>query len=106
VAADSRVSIRRIRELPLDIEGLRARPEAGLSVADLCRRWKVGPDKIHGFLRRGELIGVNLASSLSAKPQWRITPESVEEFERRRSSKPLPKPTPRRRSHAAIDYFP
>ena len=31
----------------------------GFSVADLCRRWKVGPDKIRAFLRRGELVGVN-----------------------------------------------
>jgi hypothetical protein len=84
----------------------RSPSEAGFRVADLCRRWKVGPDKIRGFLRRGELIGVNLASNLSGKPQWRITPESVEEFEERRSSKPLPKPIRRRRAQAAIDFFP
>ena len=40
----------------------------GYSVADLCRRWKVGPDKIRAFLRRGELIGVNVATNLSARP--------------------------------------
>jgi hypothetical protein len=78
----------------------------GYSVADLCRRWKVGPDKIHGFLRRGELVGINVATSLVGKPQWRITPESVEVFERRRSSVPPPKTTRRRKRPAAIDYFP
>ena len=87
-------------------EALRDRPEAGFTVADLCRRWRVGPDKIHGFLRRGELLGVNLASSLSAKPQWRIAPESVQAFENRRSSKPPPKPQRRRRQPPAIDFFP
>jgi hypothetical protein len=80
--------------------------EAGFTVADLCRRWRVGPDKIHGFLRRGELVGVNLATSLSAKPQWRITREAVEEFEKRRSSQPLPKPQRRRRQKPGIDFFP
>ena len=77
----------------------------GYSVADLCRRWRVGPDKIHGFLRRGELVGVNVATNLSARPQWRITRESVELFERRRSSAPPPKPPPRRRRQQAIDYY-
>jgi hypothetical protein len=95
--------------LPADItptiDRLRARPEAGFSIADLCRRWKVGAEKVHGFLRRGELVGVNLASHLSAKPMWRITAESVREFEQRRSSQPLPKPQRRRRKCPAIDYF-
>lgn len=79
----------------------------GFSVSDLCRRWKVGPDKIRAFLARGELIGVNLATTLSARPQWRITPESVEVFERRRSSAPPPTPQrkSRRRSHL-VDFYP
>jgi hypothetical protein len=106
VAVEPVSSIYRSRLIPPAVEAIRTKHEAGFSVADLCRRWKVGPDKIHGFLRRGELIGVNLASSVSAKPQWRITPESVEEFEKRRSSRPLPKPARRRRPQVAIDFFP
>jgi hypothetical protein len=78
----------------------------GFSVADLCRRWKVGPDKIHGFLRRGELVGVNVATNLSGRPQWRITPESVAAFERRRASAPPPKPPRRRRRPDVIDFYP
>jgi hypothetical protein len=75
-------------------------------VADLCRRWKVGPDKIRRFLHRGELIGVNVATTLAGKPQWRITPQSVEEFERRRSSAPPPKPTRRRQRRELVDFYP
>lgn len=81
-------------------------PLHGFSVADLCRRWKVGADKIRAFLRRGELIGVNVALNLSARPQWRITRESVELFERRRSSAPPPKPPRKRRRPAIVDYYP
>jgi hypothetical protein len=79
---------------------------AGFSVADLCRRWRVGADKIHGFLRRGELIGVNVAASLSGRLQWRITRESVEAFERRRSSAPTPKVPRRRKRTTEIDFYP
>jgi hypothetical protein len=80
---------------------------AGYSVPDLCLRWKVGPDKIRGFLRRGELLGVNLATNLSARPLWRITPESVERFEQRRTSSLLPKPQKKkRRGTQEIDFYP
>jgi hypothetical protein len=79
---------------------------AGYSVADLCRRWKVGADKIHGFLRRGELVGVNVAASPTGRPQWRVTAASAEAFERRRSSAPPPKSARRRRRADVIDYYP
>src|SRR5262249_45898649 len=75
---------------------------AGYSGAALCRRWKVGPDKVRAFLRRGELVGVNVAANLSGKPQWRVSPEEVERFERRRSSAPPPKPPRRRRTPQMI----
>src|SRR5437879_1326223 len=79
----------------------------GHSVADLCRRWKIGPDKVHAFIPRGELVAVNVATSLSGRPQWRITRESVEVFERRRSSAPPPEPLRRRRRQThEIDFFP
>jgi hypothetical protein len=78
----------------------------GFSVSDLCRRWKIGGDKVRAFLRKGELIGVNVAANLSGKPQWRVTPESVEGFERRRSSAPALKPTRTRRRSEAVDFYP
>ena len=91
---------------PLSTDAPSGAGRQGYSVADLCRRWKVGPDKIHGFLRRGELVGVNVAASLSGRPQWRITPESVAQFERRRSSAPTPAPRRRRRQATQKDHFP
>jgi hypothetical protein len=91
------------RPVPADTSAL---PSAGYTVAGLCRRWRCGPDKIRGFLRRGELVGVNVATSLSAKPQWRITPESVGRFEQRRSSAPPPRPAKRRKRTNAVDYYP
>jgi hypothetical protein len=79
--------------------------DAGFTVADLCRRWRVGPDKVHRWLESGELVGVNLATNTTDK-QWRIVPEEVEKFERRRSSTPPPKPTKRKKRMEEVDYFP
>ncbi len=93
--------------LPLHPEATAERLASGYSVADLCRRWKIGADKIYRFLRTGELIGVNVAASLAAKPMWRFSPEAVQRFERRRSSEPPPKAArKRRRTAGEIDYFP
>jgi hypothetical protein len=71
----------------------------------LCRRWRIGADKIRGFLRRGELVGVNVASSPCGRAQWRITAESVEQFEKRRTSAPPPRRQPRRRRSTLIDFY-
>jgi hypothetical protein len=79
--------------------------ERGYSIADLSRRWKIGSDKIRSFLRRGELIGIKVASDPAGRPQWRITQASVEAFERRRSSAPAPKPARRRMQRAPVDYL-
>ena len=99
IAPDSTVSPDRVRDrTELD--------QGGLSVADLCRRWKAGAQKIHGFIRRGELNAINIASNLSSRPQWRITRESVKAFERRRSSAPPQKPARRRRRQDVIDFYP
>ena len=81
------------------------RPRPSFTVADLCARWRVGSDKIYGFLRRGELIGVNVATSIAGRPLWRITLESVERFEQRRTSAPPPKPQRRRRRPEMVDYY-
>lgn len=78
----------------------------GYSVADLARRLKIGPDKVRAFIDRGELRAVNVATNLSGRPQWRVTPEEVERFELRRSSAPLPQSIRRRRSPTQIDYYP
>ena len=75
-------------------------------MADLCRRWRVGPDKVRAFLRRRELVAVNVAMNLCGKPQWRVTAESVEQFEQRRTSAPSPKPARRRKRTVAVDYYP
>jgi hypothetical protein len=47
-----------------------------------------------------------VAANLSGRPQWRITRESVELFERRRSSAPPPKTPRKRRPEAVKDYYP
>lgn len=78
----------------------------GFSVADLCARWRVGPDKVLMWIRRGELVAVNVANHTSGRAQYRVTPEEVAKFEARRTTAPAAKPIRRKRRPDAIDYFP
>jgi hypothetical protein len=81
-------------------------PRGSYSVRQLARRWSVNPDKIRGWLRRGELQGVNVAGTLAGRPQWRITAEAVARFEACRSSTPPPKPARRKKRTAIVDFYP
>jgi hypothetical protein len=79
---------------------------AGYTVADLARRWRVGADKLHAFIRRGELKAINTASALCGRPRWIILPEAVAEFERGRASGPPAKPARRKKQTVPVDYYP
>jgi hypothetical protein len=78
---------------------------AGYSVADLARRWKVGEDKVRGWINAGALVAVNVADNLCGRPLWRVTPEALAAFERGRQSG-TPAKTRRRRQTVGVDYFP
>jgi len=82
------------------------RATAGLTVADVARRYRVGEDKVRGWVRRGELVGINTAATLAGKPRWVITPEALAEFERRRAGGPPPKPARRKKQTGMVDFYP
>jgi excisionase family DNA binding protein len=87
-------------------QGRHHQPGAGLTVEDVARRLRVGPDKVRSWITRGELKAVNTAAQLCGKPRWVITPEAIADFEQRRSSAPAPKPRRRRRQSTLVDFYP
>jgi hypothetical protein len=62
----------------------------------LAQRWGVSPDRIRAMVRSGRLKGFNIAEP-GERPQFRITPEVVEQFEAGVVVKPKSKTPPRRR---------
>jgi hypothetical protein len=77
-----------------------------MTVPGFARRYRVGEDKVRGWIRRGELAAINTAATLAGKPRWVITPEAAAAFERRRTAG-QPRPAPRRRRRPVeIDFFP
>jgi transposase len=78
----------------------------GLTVREVALRYRVGRAKVLGWLRRGELRGINVAGVRCGKPQYVVPPDALTEFERGRAAAE-PAPLPRRRRRVAqIDYFP
>jgi hypothetical protein len=81
-----------------------AKAARGHTPADVAARYRVSPDKVRLWIRRGELFAVNTAAPC-AKPRFVVPPEALAEFERRRSAA-QPKPVPRRRRKPVKDYYP
>jgi hypothetical protein len=61
-----------------------------LSVPEISRRLRVKPEKVRGWVVRGELIGVNVSSKPNGRPIWRIAQEELNRFLRARQSAPAP----------------
>jgi hypothetical protein len=82
-------------------------PARGLTVAEVARRYRVSPDKVRLWIKKGELRAINTASALCTKPRFVVVAEALAEFERRRQAAAPAKPAPRRRRPAeTVDYYP
>jgi transposase len=80
----------------------------GLTVSELARRYRVGEDRVRGWIRRGEMSAINTADAQCGKPRYVVLPEALELFERGRQAATPDKPAPRRKRRPAglIDFFP
>lgn len=72
-----------------------------LTVAEIGKRYAVGPKKVLHWIRSGELKAINVGHG-QQQPRWRITPEAIEEFELMRTYTPT-NPTKKRRKQSSDD---
>lgn len=73
----------------------------------LAERLGVGVHKILGWIQRGDLRAVNVATDPTGRPRWALEPDEVERFLAARASTP-PAPATRTRRKAAAgvkEYF-
>jgi hypothetical protein len=68
----------------------------------LAKRYRVSCDKIVRWILAGELAAMNLATTTSGRPRYRITAEALAAFEARRA---VLSPPPRRKRPAAPANF-
>lgn len=79
----------------------------GMTVTEVSRRFRVSPDKVRGWIKRGELSAINTADRRCGRPRFVVTAEALAAFERgRQAATPnTPKP-PRRKRTNVIDFYP
>jgi hypothetical protein len=82
-------------------------PAGGFTVRDVARRYRVSPDKVRGWISRGELGAIDTARHRCGRPRFIVLPHHLTDFEKRRAAATPQKPAQRRRRRtAAVDYFP
>ncbi len=62
----------------------------------LARRYGIHVSRVLAWIRAGQIEAFNVGDG-PTRPRWRITPDAIEAFERRRAAQPSAKPTRRRR---------
>lgn len=80
---------------------------SGLTVADIARLYRVSPDKVRAWIKRGELSAINTSDVRCGKPRFVVTPQALAAFERGRQAATPNAPKPkRRRKTNQIDFYP
>jgi predicted site-specific integrase-resolvase len=76
-----------------------------LTPPKVAEQFGVAVHKIHQWISSGELVAVNVATSTSSRPVWRISDESLRAFiESRQAQPPVPKPASSRRTTGGKRY--
>jgi excisionase family DNA binding protein len=70
-----------------------------LTPPEIVRLLRVSPEKVLGWIRRGELTAVNLGNS-ALRPRFRISPEHLDAFLKAREVQPLQKKLRQKRQEA------
>ena len=77
----------------------------GLTVPEVARRYRVGEDKVRGWIARGLLRAINRRDHRCGRPSWVVTPEALAAFEQERQA-PTPPPKRRKKPSGFVDYYP
>lgn len=79
----------------------------GLTVADIARRYRISPDKVRAWIRRGELAAINTSDRRCARPRFVVPPDCLAAFERGRQAATPDAPRPRQKKRTnVIDFYP
>jgi transposase len=80
----------------------------GWTVPETARYFRVSPDKIRSWIKRGELSAINTSTARCGRPRYVITPSALAAFERGRAvaAPSAGKHKRRRKQTCLVDYYP
>ena len=78
-----------------------------LTPPEIARRLRVSVSKILAHIRSGELVAVDMANAECERPRFKVDPIELAIFLNRRSTRPAPKASRRRKkqNEEIIEYF-
>lgn len=77
-----------------------------LTPPELAKRWRVKPESIIRWIRKGELRAFDVSKNPgTGRPRYRIPLDAVVEFENRRSGKQVKTVSAKRRKPASVIEF-
>lgn len=78
-----------------------------LTPPEVARRWRISPEKVIAWIRKGELPAIDVSSRPGVRrPRYRIDPADLGQFEQTRRVLPLAKSQRRNRNTGNVtDYF-
>ena len=76
-----------------------------LTPPQIGEQYGVDPAKVLGWIRRGELRAMNVATTIGGRPRYRIAPADLAAFEAARSAGPTPRVSRRRRTDPSVIQF-
>lgn len=69
-------------------------PRTFLLLSEVAKLLRVSGEKVHGWIRRGELVAVNVGNEF--RPRYRVSPDAFDAFLKGREVQPPPKHVRRR----------
>lgn len=77
-----------------------------LTPPEVARRYGISPEKVHAWIRSGELRAIDVANQGSRRPRYRIDLADLEAFEERRVVvTSAPSCRRRKRDPSTTEYF-
>jgi hypothetical protein len=75
------------------------------TVDGIAQRFHVDPHTVLLWIKRGELVGIDVSRNRGIRPRWRITAEALATFELARTNQPIPKATRRKKQAKEVLNF-
>lgn len=76
-----------------------------ISTAEFAARYGIGIHKVLTLITAGVVKAIDCRAPGASRPQWRITPEAIEDFERRRSATPPAAKTRRTKKESSYTRY-
>lgn len=79
------------------LDGSQERQELKVTPPQLASQWGISPDKVHAWIRAGELKAIGMSTTRGGRPRYLIDAKDIESFEKRRAVVPPVAKVPKRK---------